>query len=131
MKTRSMTAKQSAFAEEYMIDLNATQAAVRAGYSAKTAGWIGPQLLGKTHIKVAVADAQAKRAVRTQITAAQIVIDLMRLAKTAEAAGKYGDAIRALELLGKHLAMFTDRVEMPDGPSSISIFYRRAKPDVG
>ncbi|MBK8117622.1 MAG: terminase small subunit [Candidatus Accumulibacter sp.] len=42
-----MTPKQAAFVDEYLIDLNATQAAIRAGYSAKTAEWIGPQLLGK------------------------------------------------------------------------------------
>lgn len=45
-----LTPKQRRFVDEYMIDLNATAAAKRAGYSARTAEWQGPQLLGKTHV---------------------------------------------------------------------------------
>lgn len=51
---RHLTAKQQRFVDEYLIDLNATQAAIRAGYSAHTAGKIGPQLLGKTGIQAAI-----------------------------------------------------------------------------
>ncbi len=45
-----MTPKQAALIAEYLVDKNATRAAIRAGYSKKTAEWIGPQLLGKTHV---------------------------------------------------------------------------------
>lgn len=51
-----MTPKQKRFVGEYLQDLNAKQAAIRSGYSAKTAEWIGPQLLKKTHVSAAVAD---------------------------------------------------------------------------
>ncbi|KKL62131.1 hypothetical protein LCGC14_2188330, partial [marine sediment metagenome] len=67
-----MTPKQERFVEEYLIDLNATQAAVRAGYSEKNAGKIGPELLGKTRVVVAIADAVAKRSERTEITQDQV-----------------------------------------------------------
>ncbi len=45
--TTKLTAKQARFVDEYLIDLNATQAAIRAGFSVRTAEWIGPQVLGK------------------------------------------------------------------------------------
>ncbi len=46
----SLTPKQARFVEEYLVDLNATQAAIRAGYSARNADKIGPELLGKTRV---------------------------------------------------------------------------------
>ena len=60
--------KQKLFVDEYLKDLNATQAAIRAGYSAKTASRIGPELLGKTCIKAAIAEQMKAREERTQIT---------------------------------------------------------------
>lgn len=62
-----LTPRQQRFVDEYLIDLNATQAAIRAGYSRKTAPQIALQLLHKTSVANAVAEAQAKRAERTQI----------------------------------------------------------------
>ena len=70
-----VTPKQVAFVDEYLIDLNATQAAIRAGYSAKTAGWIGPQLLGKTHISEAIAIRMGDRQKRTEITQDLVLTD--------------------------------------------------------
>ena len=67
-----MTPKQERFVEEYLVDLNATQAAIRAGYSAKTAGWIGPQLLVKTHIAEAVAKGRDALSARTEIGRAHV-----------------------------------------------------------
>lgn len=64
----ALTPKQQAFINEYMIDLNATASAIRAGYSAKNAGKIGPELLGKTRIKEAIQIAVDARAKRTEIT---------------------------------------------------------------
>lgn len=75
-----MTPKQQRFVEEYLTDLNATQAAKRAGYSARTAEWIGPQLLGKTHVKAAIAAAQAERSKRTGITQDRVLQELARVA---------------------------------------------------
>jgi phage terminase small subunit len=64
----ALTAKQKKFVAEYLIDLNATQAAVRAGYSAKNADKIGPELLGKTRVAEAIQAAMQKREQRTEIT---------------------------------------------------------------
>lgn len=63
-----LTPKQQRFVDEYLIDLNATQAAIRAGYSPKSAGRFAQELLLKTHIAEAIRDAQAERSERTKIT---------------------------------------------------------------
>ena len=54
-----LTPKQAAFVAEYLVDLNATQAAIRAGYSAKTAGSVGAENLSKPEIAAAIAEAQS------------------------------------------------------------------------
>lgn len=77
-----LNAKQMRFVQEYLIDLNATQAAVRAGYSAKTADTQGPRLLDNVGVKQAIADAQYKRSKETAIDAAWV---LKRLSAEAEA----------------------------------------------
>ena len=63
-----LTPKQQRFVDEYLIDLNATQAAIRAGYSPKTADKIASQLLGKTRVAEAIEQAKAERSERTKIT---------------------------------------------------------------
>ncbi len=75
----SLTAKQQRFVEEYLIDLNATQAAIRAGYSAKTAEQQGHQLLKKTLVAAAIAEAQAARTERTEITQDMVLKELARI----------------------------------------------------
>jgi phage terminase small subunit len=75
-----MTPKQERFVQEYLIDLNATQAAIRAGYSIKTAEEQGYQLLRKTSVAEAIAAAQQKRAVRTEITQDRVLQELARIA---------------------------------------------------
>ena len=57
-----LTDKQRTFVAEYLVDLNATQAAIRAGYSARNADKIGPELLGKTRVAAVIAEEQTKRA---------------------------------------------------------------------
>lgn len=76
-----LTDKQARFVDEYLVDLNATQAAIRAGYSEKTAQWIGPQLLTKTHVLEAVQVAQQSRSKRVLIDADYV---LARLAQVDE-----------------------------------------------
>jgi phage terminase small subunit len=66
--SRRLSPKQQKFVQEYLIDLNASQAAIRAGYSEKMAGRIGFQLLEKTRIQDAVAVEQQARSARTGIT---------------------------------------------------------------
>jgi phage terminase small subunit len=66
---RKLTPKQQIFVSEYLIDLNATQAAIRAGYSQKTSSWIGPQLLAKSHVSQAIADKMERRSVTVGVDA--------------------------------------------------------------
>jgi phage terminase small subunit len=75
----ALTPKQARFVAEYLIDLNATQAAKRAGYSEKTANKQATQLLGKTSIAEAIATAQDKRAGRTEITQDRVLSELAKL----------------------------------------------------
>lgn len=75
-----MTPKQEAFIREYLIDRNATQAAIRAGYSAKTASAIGDENLRKPEIRAAIDAAMAKVANRAEVTAERILRERARLA---------------------------------------------------
>jgi phage terminase small subunit len=68
-----LTEKQKRFVEEYLIDLNATQAAIRAGYSVKNADKIGSELLGKTRVSEAIQKAKDERSKRTEITADKVL----------------------------------------------------------
>ena len=79
-KVQELTPKQARFVQEYLIDLNATQAAIRAGYSAKTAEWQGPQLLGKSHVAQAIQDGIKRRSERTEITQDRVLKEVARLA---------------------------------------------------
>lgn len=74
-----MTVKQKRFVEEYLIDLNATQAAIRAGYSADTAEQIGYQLLQKTSVSNEVAKAMAERSKRTGINQDRVLQELAKI----------------------------------------------------
>lgn len=75
----SLTPKQSCFVREYLIDLNATQAAIRAGYSAKTANEQGARMLAKVSIREAVADQMKARSNRTDITADKVLTELAKI----------------------------------------------------
>jgi phage terminase small subunit len=76
----SLTAKQERFVQEYLIDLNATQAATRAGYSAKTANEQGCRLLTNVSVRSAIEDAQKRRSERTEITQDRVLLELSRIA---------------------------------------------------
>lgn len=86
-----LTPKQQRFVEEYLVDLNASAAARRAGYSAKTAEWQGPQLLTKSHVAAAVALALQARAQRTQIDA-DWVLRVLAEEKRADLADLFDDS---------------------------------------
>lgn len=104
-----MTPKQQAFVSEYLIDLNATQAAIRAGYSPKTAEQLGYQLLQHPSVRAAVDEALEKRRVRTEVTQDEVVGGLKTIA--AATANPAAARVSAWVALGKHLGMFKDRVE--------------------
>lgn len=143
-----MTKKQKRFIEEYLIDLNATQAAIRAGYKPDSAGATGSENLKKPEIRAAIDRAMAERSKRTGINQDRILLELAKMAfvkmtdvadpetgKIKENAsdddlsciqsvkvkpGQYGverevklcDKRAALELLGKHLGVFKDNLNV-------------------
>lgn len=76
----ALKGKQAKFVEEYLIDLNATQAAIRAGYSAKTAYAIGRENLRKPQIQEALQEAMQSRSKRTAITADRVLQEYARIA---------------------------------------------------
>lgn len=159
-----VTKKQERFIEEYLIDLNATQAAIRAGYSPDSAGQIGEQNLKKLEIANKIAKAMAERSRRTGINQDLVIRELARIAfvnpnnviNSLDASIKEGateddlaciqsvkvkksskgkqeiverevrlnDKMKALELLGKHLGMFVDKIELDaDMELNINIDY--------
>ncbi len=150
-----LTDKQKEFVRQYLVDLNATQAAVRAGYSVKTAYRQGADLLQKTSIREAIEKAQAKRARRVEVTQDYVLSNLVevveRTMQRAPVTDRKGEQVtdeegravwtfdaknanRALELLGKHLGIFTDKIRAevsgPDGgPMASEIVVRFVEPD--
>lgn len=130
-----MTPKQQAFVDEYLIDLNATQAAIRAGYSAKTAQEQASRLLSNVIISDAVAAAMQKRSEEVGIDAAYVLRQAVKLhercmqeispitdRKGEHVKDEAGNplyefnalgASKALELVGKHVSIqaFKDKIE--------------------
>lgn len=147
-----LTAKQKLFCDEYLIDLNATQAAIRAGYSSESAKEIGSENLTKPNIRARIDKELAERSKRTGVNADRVVNELAKIAfinatdvidmdnatiledacrdDTAAIASvkvktipgecgegvereiKLADKLKALELLGKHMGMFRDKIEL-------------------
>ncbi len=136
LKDRPLPKKRQLFVDAYLVSLNATQSAITAGYSAKTAYSIGQELLKFPEVANAIQKAMDKRSQRTEITADYVLNGIKEIAErclqrvpvmtgkgedrtqatddegrhvwTFDAAG----ANRAFENLGKHLKLFTDKVEL-------------------
>nr|DAI69723.1 MAG TPA: Terminase small subunit [Caudoviricetes sp.] len=165
-----MTRKQDRFVKEYLIDLNATQAAIRAGYSPKTANEQGARLLANVSVQEAIAKAMAERSKRTGISQDRVIQELARIAfvnpqnvinpkdasvkadateddlaciqsvkvktmdgakgKSVEREVRLNDKMKALELLGKHLGMFKDKLEV-DADMDLNITIDYGEDDVG
>lgn len=118
----ALTPKQKKFIEEYLVDLNATQAAIRAGYSPKTARASAARNMKDVNIQAALQKARERQKARTEITADMVLKELLAIATDraddmTNSRLKYSNKIKALELLGKHLGLFTEKVsvEMPEG----------------
>jgi phage terminase small subunit len=112
-----------------LIDLNATQAAIRAGYSAKTAEQQGPRLLGYAGVAAAIQASMDKRASKLNLTAEKVLGDIERIANKAERAKEYTAALKGKELLGKHLKLFTEKHEhggIGGGPVQFTITEKEA-----
>ena len=109
-----MTPKQQRFVDEYLIDLNATQAAIRAGYSARTAAETGHENLRKPQIAAALEAQMKVRSERLEIDADRVLQEIAKFAfapvDTSEAAEiKVSEKLSALKLLGEHLGLFVRR----------------------
>lgn len=160
----ALTKKQKVFVEEYLIDLNATQAAIRAGYSPDTAEQIGYQLLQKTSVSNEISKAMAERSRRTGINQDRVLQELAKIgfakitdvvdtetAKIKPGASdddlaciqsikirpnewgterevKLCDKKSALELLGRHLGMWNDKLDIK-GVEGVVIVDDIPKPD--
>jgi phage terminase small subunit len=74
-----LNARQQRFVDEYLIDLNATQAAIRAGYSAKDADVQGPRLLGNVGVQAAITEKQSKLAQKSEITQEKVLAEYVKL----------------------------------------------------
>jgi len=137
-----LTPKQEMFCKEYLIDLNATQAAIRAGYSKKTAKTIGGQNLSKLIIAQRIQVLFNKRAERVEIDGDWVLKKLQKVAERCmqeEAVMVKGDngmeptgefkfdssgANKSLELIGKHHKLFTDKLEI-DGKLIVKTIRKR------
>jgi len=130
-----LTDKQQKFCEEYMIDLNATQAAIRAGYSEDTAKQIGSENLSKPDLAERIAVLKAELSAETLVDAKYVISGLLEVHKRClqaepvmvrgedgmEESGEFKfehtGANKSLELLGKHLGLFVERKEI-SGPNN-------------
>ena len=112
MSATRLTAKQAAFVREYLVDLNATGAARRAGYSERTASEVGYENLRKPQISEAIENALAERANRTELTADEVIEGLKREASFTGEGSSHSARVQALSWLGRHLAMFTDKSQV-------------------
>jgi len=119
---KKLTPKQAAFVSEYLIDMNAAGAARRAGYNPKRADNMGYELLRKPEIAAALAKAQEKRAARMQIDADTVLRDIEEIKRDAmnpaidhqgnKAMNNHNAALRAAELIGKHVGMWADKLQL-------------------
>ena len=137
-----LNARQSRFVEEYLLDLNGKQAAIRAGYSAKTAEVQASRLLSHAKVAVAVAAAKARRAARVEVTQdyvlGKLVENLERSLQAVPVVDREGEetgeyqyegavANGALRMLGEHVGMYKQKHELTgkDGgplvPTSVNV----------
>ncbi len=105
-----LTPKQDTFCREYLVDLNATAAARRAGYSNGTAHVQGPRLLANVRVAERIEELQSEAAERAEVTVDEVIEMLRQSYRDAKAANQFGLAVRSVELLGKRLGMFRDHV---------------------
>ncbi len=130
MAKRGLNEKQIAFAREYVVDLNATKAAIRAGYSEKTAGQIGFELLKKPEIQEEINKFRRTVEERTLRTVADVLADIGKVRQNAmqsvidpvtgaEVMISHKDALKALELEGKHLGAFIERKDITNSDGSL------------
>ena len=146
-----MTPKQKRFCDEYLIDLNATQAAIRAGYSKKTARKIGQENLTKPDIKAYIERRMAEKEseliadqdevlryltsvlrgeTQSEVVVVENIGDYMSQARTMQKAPDEKERLKAAELLGKRYGLYTDRIEQEvDMDLNITVDYGDGDPE--
>lgn len=124
--SKKLTDKQARFVEEYLIDTNATQAAIRAGYSAKTARSQGQRLLTNVDIARVIKKAQSAISERNLVTQDDVIRGLLTEAEWMGEGSSHSARVQAWSQLGKHLGMFTDKVDHTSSDGSMS---PKEKPD--
>lgn len=109
----SLTPRQARFVKEYLVDLNGTQAAIRAGYSEHTAAAQAVRLLINVKVKAAVDAGAATQHAQLDLTAQKVLTELLGVgyAEVASTDVRVSDKLRALELLAKHLGLLTEQVD--------------------
>jgi phage terminase small subunit len=102
---KTLTAKQQAFVMEYIVDLNATQAAIRAGYKPRSARFVAAQNLSKLNVAAAIAEAKAARAERVAVTQDEVIAGLYSEANRVGRGASHAARVQAWTQLGKHLGI--------------------------
>lgn len=158
-KQTKLTERQKRFCEEYLIDMHATHAAIRAGYSPESAADIGSENMQKPHIKAEIDRRMAERSAKTGVTAERVLTELAKIAfsapcdvidlesgelldaeKAAAIASvkikqiptrdgetiterdiRFVDRVKALELCGKHVGLFKDKVELSGEGGTVTV----------
>lgn len=105
----ALTPKQQRFVDEYLIDLNATQAAERAGY--KEPNKQGPRLLVNVGVQTAIAAATAARRARTKLSQDEVIDGLRHEANYRGKGATHAARVKAWEVLAKHLGLLTEKHE--------------------
>lgn len=104
-----LTPKQKRWVAEYLVDLDATKAALRAGYKPASARATGHRLSQLPEVQAQVRAAQAKVTAQLEVTAKDVLAELAKVGMDPEISPV---KVRALELLGKHFQLFVERVDM-------------------
>ena len=112
---QNRTRKRQRFVDEYIVDLNATKAAERAGYSKKTANEQGSRLLKNPTVKAAIERKLQKQAEDSELRAQDIIDGIRATIRRCEGLGADFQpfaVLKGYELLGKHLKMWTDKLRV-------------------
>lgn len=106
-----LTPRQHRFVAEYVSDLNATRAAIRAGYSSKTANEQGSRLLRNVSVSEAIARAAHRHMLRAEVTVQEVIAGLHREATHYGEASSHSARVAAWTQLGRYHQLFVDRIE--------------------
>lgn len=122
----TLTGRKRLFAIEYMVDLKPKAAAIRAGYSERTAAQIGYDLLREPAVAALIQAEMDERSKRTKLDGDTVLRNIERIAQKAEDVNEFTAALRGQELLGKHLKLFNDKGLFGDGdlPASITVTFK-------